>query len=259
MISKSTVSFWRHVAEFIALAAILFAMLMLSSCKHRPLTASGDDDEEVIPTGGGNGGTGGTGGTTGVPCDPDTVYFQNTILPLFVSNCAKSGCHDPGTAKEGFIFNSYSGIMGSGEITPFKPWEGDITEVITETDPDKIMPPPPNAPLTSQQVSLIVNWISQGALNNGCDQCDTLNVTYSGKVKPIIDLKCKGCHSGSAPPNGIDLTGHAGLQAIALSGKLMGSVNHLPGYSAMPKGGSMLPDCERNAIKKWVDSGALNN
>src|SRR5205085_11653785 len=126
--------------------------------------------------------------------------------------------------------NSYANVVASGEITPFNSNEGDIHKVITENDPDKIMPPPPNTPLTPEQINLIVTWINQGAQNNYCTDCDTTNVTYAGKIKSIIDLKCKGCHSGSNAPLGINLTTYSGLQGIALTGALMGSITHQTGY-----------------------------
>lgn len=242
-----------QTVEVILLGIILSLMLLLaSSCKHQPFSAldeatpedtSDDDDNNTIP----------------IPCDPDTVYFGNIILPLFISNCAKSGCHDDAGHQEDIILNSYSNIMASGEIVPHNTGEGDIPEVITETDPDKIMPPPPNSSLTPQQINLIMTWINQGAQNNYCNDCDTLNVTYAGKIKPIIDLKCRGCHSGSNPPNGINLTTYTGLHGIALTGSLMGSIRHQTGYSAMPKNAPSLPQCEIDAIRIWVDSGAPNN
>ena len=235
------------------LGIILFLMFVLAaSCKHQPLTTN----DETVPeddSGYDN------GNSAFIPCDPDTVYFTNTILPLFISNCAKSGCHDDAGHQDGIILNSYSSIMGSGEIEPYNAGEGDIPEVITENDPDKIMPPPPSAPLTPDQINLIMTWINQGAKNNYCNDCDTLNVTYAGKIKPIIDLKCKGCHSGSNPPLGIDLTAYSGLQGIALTGSLMGSITHQTGYSAMPKNSPSLPQCEIDAIRIWVNSGAPNN
>jgi uncharacterized membrane protein len=245
----------KRLAEVLVTAGLITMVLALASCKHRPFSAV--EDEIPVPTGGGGGGGG--GGISGIPCDSDTVYFQNTILPLFVSNCAKSGCHDAITHEEGIILDSYANIMATGQITPFDPWDGDIMEVITETDPDKIMPPPGNGSLTSQQINLIAQWISQGAQNNGCELCDTLNVTYSAKVKPLVDLKCKGCHSGSNPSYGINLSTHAGLQAIALNGSLTGSIQHAAGYYAMPKGTAKMPPCEIALIRIWVNAGAPNN
>jgi hypothetical protein len=238
--------------EFILLGLVILLMLLATSCKHQPMLSL-DDVTPQDTTGNGN------NNTIPQPCDPDTVYFANTILPLFISNCAKSGCHDATTHEEGLVLDSYSHIMASHKIVPYNSNDGDIPEVITSTDPDKVMPPPPNAPLTSQQINLILTWINQGAQNNYCDDCDTLNVTWSGKIKPLIDLKCRGCHSGSNPPQGINLSTYTGVQGIALTGSLMGSIRHLTGYSAMPKNSPSLPQCEIDAIRIWVDAGAQNN
>lgn len=235
---------------------------MLVSCKHSPLVTQEVADVIPIPTdtsSNGNPGNPGNPGNNGIPCDADTVYFQNTILPLFISNCAKSGCHDAATAQEGIILNSYTNIMGSGEIEPGDASEGDIMEVITENDPDDRMPPPPNQPLSSQQINMIAQWINQGAQNNRCDECDTTNVTYSGKIRAILDGKCVGCHNNTLASDGVNLTNYIGVQSVALNGRLYGAVNHAPGFAAMPQGGPKLPDCEIAAIRIWVQDGAPNN
>ena len=44
-------------------------------------------------------------------CDPDTVYFQNTILPLVVSSCVTVGCHDQASHKDGVILTDYAYII----------------------------------------------------------------------------------------------------------------------------------------------------
>jgi hypothetical protein len=31
------------------------------------------------------------------------------------------------------------------------------------------------------------------------------------------------------------------------------------GYSAMPKGGNKLADCQITQVQKWIQAGALNN
>ncbi len=90
--------------------------------------------------------------------------------------------------------------------------------------------------------------------------CDTSNVTYSNTVSPIITEKCAtaGCHA-DIYTTGIDLSAYAGVAAIANSGKLMASITHRSGTSAMPKGLPKLDDCSIAKIKKWVDKGAPNN
>ena len=113
--------------------------LLTIACKHSPLVTQEAADIIPTPTDTSSGNPG-NGGNNGILCDPDTIYFQNTILPLFISNCAKSGCHDATTAQKDIILDSYINVMNSGEITPGNASEGDIMEVITETDPDDIMP-----------------------------------------------------------------------------------------------------------------------
>lgn len=153
--------------------------------------------------------------------------------------------------------------MNTGDITPGNTGASDLFEVITETDPDKIMPPPSEAPLTPAQINLIQTWIQQGAVNNYCDQalgpCDTLNVTYNGTVKPILQAKCVGCHSGNTPSGGINFSSWTGVSATANNGSLTGSIKHLPNYTPMPAGSPQLPACEIRQIEIWVSQGAPNN
>lgn len=90
--------------------------------------------------------------------------------------------------------------------------------------------------------------------------CDTTGViSYSQKVVPILQSQCYGCHSISSPSGGIAMSTYAADKAIALNGKLYGSISHASGYSAMPKGGAMLTACQLATIKKWIDNGSLNN
>jgi hypothetical protein len=229
---------------------ILF--LTLVSCKHSPII--------IEPAPRDNSGNNGGNNWSTVPCDTDTVYFQNTILPLFVSYCARSGCHDVITHAEGLTLNSYSNIMSGMEIHPFNPNDGKLHEVLTSTDPDKIMPPPPSPPLDSAQINMIYTWINQGALNNSCSgDCDTLNVTYSGTILPLLQSFCIGCHNSVSAGGNIMLNSYAGAQTVALNGKLFGSVNHDAGFYAMPKNSNKLPQCKIDEIRIWVNNGAPNN
>jgi hypothetical protein len=241
--------------SLVAFIVFIIMMMMFWSCKHEPLVP-------LLPAE--HSGPGSTPADTftnnSTPCDPDTVYFENDILPLFISNCAKGGCHDAVTHEKDIVLDSYSHIMGSGEVRAGDPSEGKIVEMITETDPDKIMPPPPNNPLSSPQVNMIISWINQGALNNSCSgDCDTLNVTYALTVVPILQSKCTGCHNSATTSGNVNLSNYAGVQLQALNGRLSGAVNHEAGYSAMPKGGSKLPPCEIDELRIWIENGALNN
>lgn len=231
------------IMAFLCLSATLYV-----SCKH----------ELPIPiSGGGTGGTTPPTGTGGQTCSPDTVYFNNTILPILTSNCAMAGCHDATSKKEGLILNNYTGIMKI--VKPGNAAGSSLVSVIISNDPGKVMPPPPMAKLSTSQIDAIKKWINQGAKNNSCNGCDTASFTYNAVVKVVMTNKCVGCHNAASPGGGIDLSTHAGVKAVALNGKLMGSVNMKAGFVAMPLGGSKLPDCEIKQLQKWVDAGALNN
>jgi hypothetical protein len=41
--------------------------------------------------------------------------------------------------------------------------------------------------------------------------------------------------------------------------KLFGSINHDPGFKAMPPTGNKMSECNIFIVKKWIDNGALNN
>lgn len=199
----------------------------------------------------------------GIPCDPDTVYFEKDILPILISNCAMSGCHNSASHEDGVILDGYQNVVNTGEVSPFNPGGSELYEAITETDPEDRMPPPPAAALTAEQKALIAKWINQGAQNLTCNpnygQCDTLNVKYAGFIKPVIDTYCKGCHSGNSPSGGINLSTYNGVKTIALNGQLIGSISWANGFSKMPQGGNKLDDCTIAKFEAWITEGAPEN
>ncbi len=97
---------------------------------------------------------------------------------------------------------------------------------------------------------------------SGIRECDTTAISYALHISPIITSKCGTCHSTSAAPSSggsIVLEGYSNLQKVAISGKLLGSITHAPGFSAMPKGGNKLSYCERTTIRRWIEGDTLNS
>ena len=227
------------------IVATLFILMFSVSCKHEIMNTT----VNVDPV-----------GDNSQPCDPNKIYFEQQVLPILQSNCAKSDCHDNISHEEGVILMSYASVMNTGEIRPGRPGESKIYKLITTTNPDDRMPPPPASPLTNEQKNIIYNWILQGAENLVCqNMCDSNVYTYSSAVSLIIQNKCQGCHSGSGAAGGISLETYSLIKTVALDGRLWGAVNHLPGYVAMPQNGNKLSDCELTQIRKWIDGGALQN
>ena len=188
------------------------------------------------------------------------IYFQQQVLPILVSNCAMSGCHDDATHKEGVVLTSYQKVMATTEVRPGNPGNSKLYKVIVDPDPGDRMPEPPQNPLTQQQIQVIYAWIQQGAQNLVCENmCDSSLFTFSGAIQPLIQSKCQGCHSGVNAQGGIDISTYQLLKAKVIDGKLWGSINQLPGYSPMPKNGAKLSDCEIKQFQKWIAAGSLNN
>jgi len=93
-------------------------------------------------------------------------------------------------------------------------------------------------------------------------QCDTLNITYSGSIVPLLDNHCLSCHSNSAAAafgGNIRLEDYADVRARVDDQRLLGSITHEAGYSPMPVGASKLDDCKIAIFRIWIISGAPNN
>lgn len=249
--------------------AFFFAILMglLGGClyeKGGPLpsdtSTSGGTDT--------NGGGGSTAALDSLPCGAPTtnnaqnqVCFNTAILPLFLANCATSGCHDSKTAEEGYDLTSYEKIVRKG-ITAGNAKKSKLYQVIIDTSRER-MPPPPNAPMSSDKIQLIASWIDQGAKNITCETSGSTNSTqvasYSKHLVPIFDYYCTGCHNSTTQSGNINLTGYANVQTLAKNGKLYGAITHASGYQPMPSSSLKLSDCQIGLVKKWIDSGMLNN
>jgi mono/diheme cytochrome c family protein len=156
------------------------------------------------------------------------------------------------------VLDNYQNIMNTGKVKPGNPNGSDLYEVLTETDPDKRMPPPPASALSAEQIELIRKWIQQGAKNNSCDGCDTAAVTFSNHVLPTVKQFCQSCHGSTVQNGGVKLTTHAEVVSAVTTRNLVENINHAPGFKAMPPG-AKLPKCEIRKVEIWVDAGMPNN
>lgn len=220
----------------------------LYACVHDPFPAI-PPPVEVNP--------GNDYGGTSPDCQYVGICFESSVLPIFQSSCAKSGCHDAASTND-YNLTTYENIMRKG-IVPYNASQSKLYKV-TMLSGEDLMPPPPNAMLTQAQRDSIAKWINEGAKNTTkCNcVCDTTQFAFGAVVNPLMTTYCVGCHNPSSPGGSILLNTYAGVQAIALNGKLMGTITHASGFSPMPKGGK-LSQCQITQINKWVVAGALNN
>jgi Planctomycete cytochrome C len=222
----------------------VFALIIIGSCVHEPFPVEG-------PVANGN-----NGGIEN--CVYQGVCFESSVLPIFISSCAKSGCHDATTHEEGYNLTSYAGIMKKG-ISIGSANDSKLFKVLTASGSDR-MPPSPDPSLTKAQRDSIAKWINQGAkFTTQCNcQCDATQFAYATIIEPLMKTNCVGCHSVASPGGNINLSTYVGVKAIADNGRLVGSVTHATGFVAMPQG-ARLSDCQTEQIKQWVAAGALNN
>jgi len=184
--------------------------------------------------------------------NPD-ICFQQNVLPIFVSKCSMSGCHNSVDKAEGYDLSNYEGIMKG--VKANHPLLSDIYRVIKGANPSM----PLNGKLSEKEVTYIKLWIKMGAKNTtNCSACDTTNYTYTAVVKPIMTNWCVGCHSSTNAGGGFDLSTYSGVTASVANNKLMGSIRQLAGHSPMPQG-NKLSDCDIKLIGKWVSAGYPNN
>jgi len=147
----------------ILLLAVIAAILGLQSCNHNsPITSDGiaTDPNTVFS---------------------DTIYFDSQIMPLMVSSCAYSGCHDAATHRDGVDLSTYSKIISTAEVVAGKPEKSELYEVMIASDEDQM---PPSGKLSNNAISLVYNWILQGALNNTDPNqaCDSTQFAYAANI-----------------------------------------------------------------------------
>jgi len=98
----------------------------------------------------------------------------------------------------------------------------------------------------------------------GSTPCDTVNISYSKHIWPIINDYCISCHSGGTPSGNIALENYDDINKAAMIpegsyGSLFGVINHSPGNSPMPENGGKLSDCNIDQVRIWIDLGAPEN
>ena len=219
----------RIIIPFLILISIIIIILLINSCRHDTVNLS----------------------------QVRTIYFDTEVLPIFQTNCAIPGCHN-GSGRVRSNFSTYNGIMR--DVVPGKPYSSNLyTRIVTIWT----NPMPPKNPLEEKQRTLIRVWIEQGAKNNHdttkndttkhISNCDTTHITFSGTIKKILNDNCFACHSNaSAPSSGNNIKLEDSSSVVAKYYRLLGSIEHKPGYFAMPLGGLKLDTCKITQFAIWL-------
>jgi len=90
--------------------------------------------------------------------------------------------------------------------------------------------------------------------------CDTLSVTYSGDIFPILDNNCLVCHANTVAEGsggGLVLEGYSNVFEYRQG--MLSAIMHEPGLSAMPKDAPQLDSCSIRKFEAWISSGSPDN
>jgi len=201
--------------------------------------------------------TTGTGGGGGGNTYVARACFTRDILPVIVSRCATTGCHDANAGGERANLTTYTNIMRL--VSPGNPTNSSLYTIIKNGSGESKMPPASSPQLSVAEIDSIGKWIGYGALNENCGEvCDTINpVTFSVTIWPIIQTSCLGCHSGTTPSGNILLASYSNIATLASSGALLNSLKGT-GVPQMPVG-SAFSACRIRQFEIWINNGFLNN
>lgn len=89
--------------------------------------------------------------------------------------------------------------------------------------------------------------------------CDTSAMSFKVDIAPIFKANCVECHNKTLMHGNVSLDNYGGVLEVVQNGKLIGVINHNPGFPPMPRNQAKLPQCTINKIEAWINQGALNN
>ena len=85
--------------------------------------------------------------------------------------------------------------------------------------------------------------------------CDTVSMSYTMDIAPIMTQHCTSCHGGAAPAGNIPLENYNDVKSSADNGSLLGTMDHASGWSAMPKNQPKLDVCTISKVRAWINQG----
>jgi uncharacterized membrane protein len=233
--------------KILILFAIVIGWLGLA-CQHPILNSTESIIKDTVVVV--NPPTTGNGGTTTAS---DTVCFNSDVLPLYVSYCGSSGCHNVASHKEGVVLTDYGYIMNG--IKAMNTTGSSYYRIIGNG-----MPPSGSPQMTATNIATIKKWIDQGALNTNCTNvCDTTTYTYTNAIQTILANNCGGCHGSQPGSANVYLGTYASAKAYVSANTVL--FNNAIDYSTsiltsqrMPPAGKLV-DCKITQIKKWIANG----
>ncbi len=91
---------------------------------------------------------------------PQKVSFNNQVVPILSANCAKSGCHVPGSQKPYMDApEAWLDLTNGGFVNTVVPDQSIIYQMLNGGQMEQFIP-------SAADIQLIYDWIRNGAPNN---------------------------------------------------------------------------------------------
>jgi len=201
------------------------------------------------------------------------VCFTSDVLPIFVNNCAISGCHDGSGRESRMNLSSYADI--SKNVVAGNPDGSRLYQVIISKWGNLM---PPKKALSESDRTKIRIWIEQGAVNTICSDTTgtggggggggtiVKRACFTRDIFPVIVSHCAttGCHDAISHREGYNYSTYAGIMGSVRAGNpgnstLYRVITLSGGESKMPPSNSpQLTVAQIDSIGKWISYGALN-
>lgn len=91
----------------------------------------------------------------------------------------------------------------------------------------------------------------------GVTTCDTVGISYSADIQPIIQANCISCHTPGGQQESSPFNTYEEVKLYTTNREIADRVIG-NGVALMPPSGAMSP-CNQLKIEAWVNAGAPNN
>lgn len=192
----------------------------------------------------------GAADTTPIPTGPGGPEFASIQSMVFAPKC--SGCHSP-------QFASYQSLMAAktaAGVSFIVPGSAQTSAVYIEISAGRM---PKGGALSAEQIAAIRDWINAGAKQGATPAAPTpapvavLDATWTQltAANGVLTNNCAGCHSGSRPSAGFNITNY--VQAKSMATKIKDMIND--SEESMPPSG-LMNQAYRDTVTSWVNRGA---
>lgn len=224
--------------------------------------AGGGSGGTTTPPGGGTTTPGGStdGGTTtpGTP-EPTFAWIQANVL-----NARCVICHRGARAPAGYDLSSYENVIDGGRVIAGNPSGSTLLQRISNNTM-----PPGGTGISAEAKQMITLWIQNGAKNDGTSSgggttapppLPPLEPKFNSIMANIIGPRCLACHDSVQRTAGVVLQDYNSVMQQVVRGNASRSeLYEVLEDNDMPASGGPLTFQQKEVIRQWINSGAVNN